>query len=1112
MKNSNEAEMKLLYTDIRTSLTEILTREAEELVAAGKRVFYIAPNSLSFEKERAVLECLSQQASFAITVTRFAQMARYLILNDLPAKTSLDDIGLGMAFYKCLDDIGLGMAFYKCLAELDPKDLRVYGAIKQDPQFIQQLIELYHEMTKAQMSFLDLESLTDEDKRADLLLIFEKVTAYLNQGQLAQGSQLSHLIEAIENDKVSSDFTQIALVIDGFTRFSAEEERIVNLLHGKGVEIVIGAYASKKAYTSPFAEGNLYQASVEFLHHLASKYQTPALDCSQTQEKMDSFDKASRLLESSYDFSELALDVDEKDRENLQIWSCLTQKEELELVARSIRQKLHENSNLSYKHFRILLGDVVSYQLSLKTIFDQYQIPFYLGKSESMAHHPLTQFVESILALKRYRFRQEDLINLLRTGLYTDLSQADIDAFEQYIRYLGINGLPAFQQTFTKSHHGKFNLERLNTLRLRILTPLETLFASQKQKAENLLQKWNSFLKEGAVTKQLQDLTATMEAVEQERQAEVWKAFCHVLEQFATVFAGSQVSLEDFLALLHSGMSLSQYRTIPATVDTVLVQSYDLIAPLTADFVYAIGLTQDNLPKIAQNTSLLTDEERQSLNQATEEGVQLLIASSENLKKNRYTMLSLVNSARKQLVLSAPSLFNESESKESAYLQELVHFGFSRKEKRMNHKGLSKEDMGSYHSLLSSLVAYHQQGETSDTEQDLTFVKVLARVMGKKLDQQGLENPALPTSPSSKQLTKDTLQALYPADKEFYLSTSGLTEFYRNQYSYFLRYVLGLQEELRLRPDARSHGNFLHRIFERALQLPDEDSFDHRLEQAIQETSQEREFEAIYQESLEAQFTKEVLLDVARTTGHILRHNPAIETIKEEANFGGKEQAFIQLDNGRSVFVRGKVDRIDRLKADGAIGVVDYKSSLTQFQFPHFFNGLNSQLPTYLAALKREGEQNFFGAMYLEMAEPVQSLMAVKSLAGAVVEASKSMKYQGLFLEKESSHLGEFYNKNKSNQLTDEEFQLLLNYNAQLYKKAAEKILAGQFAINPYTENGRSIAPYVQQHQAITGFEANYHLGQARFLEKLDLADGKRLIGEKLKQAWFEKIREELNR
>ena len=103
-------------------------------------------------------------------------------------------------------------------------------------------------------------------------------------------------------------------------------------------------------------------------------------------------------------------------------------------------------------------------------------------------------------------------------------------------------------------------------------------------------------------------------------------------------------------------MSLSQYRTIPATVDTVLVQSYDLIAPLTADFVYAIGLTQDNLPKIAQNTSLLTDEERQNLNQTTEEGAQLLIASSENLKKKSLHYASLINSARKQfgLVCSKP--------------------------------------------------------------------------------------------------------------------------------------------------------------------------------------------------------------------------------------------------------------------------------------------------------------------------------------------------------------------------------------------------------------------------------------------------------------------------
>ena len=43
--------MKLLYTDIQFDMTEILARKAMEEAKAGKRVFYIAPNSLSFEKK-----------------------------------------------------------------------------------------------------------------------------------------------------------------------------------------------------------------------------------------------------------------------------------------------------------------------------------------------------------------------------------------------------------------------------------------------------------------------------------------------------------------------------------------------------------------------------------------------------------------------------------------------------------------------------------------------------------------------------------------------------------------------------------------------------------------------------------------------------------------------------------------------------------------------------------------------------------------------------------------------------------------------------------------------------------------------------------------------------
>ena len=41
--------MKLLYTDMSQDLTEILTEQATSYAQKGKRVFYIAPNDLSFE-------------------------------------------------------------------------------------------------------------------------------------------------------------------------------------------------------------------------------------------------------------------------------------------------------------------------------------------------------------------------------------------------------------------------------------------------------------------------------------------------------------------------------------------------------------------------------------------------------------------------------------------------------------------------------------------------------------------------------------------------------------------------------------------------------------------------------------------------------------------------------------------------------------------------------------------------------------------------------------------------------------------------------------------------------------------------------------------------------
>ena len=62
--------MKLLYTDVRTPLTQVLTQEAVGLVEQGKRVFYIAPNSLSFESAFVSLSSLHYTMSTADSLHR----------------------------------------------------------------------------------------------------------------------------------------------------------------------------------------------------------------------------------------------------------------------------------------------------------------------------------------------------------------------------------------------------------------------------------------------------------------------------------------------------------------------------------------------------------------------------------------------------------------------------------------------------------------------------------------------------------------------------------------------------------------------------------------------------------------------------------------------------------------------------------------------------------------------------------------------------------------------------------------------------------------------------------------------------------------------------------
>ncbi|MGT2911868.1 ATP-dependent nuclease subunit B [Streptococcus cameli] len=1049
--------MKLLYTAISNDMTTYLAQEAQQFAEAGKRVFYIAPNSLSFEKERKVLESLPNQASFRITITRFAQMARYFVLNsDVPQQT--------------MDDTGLSMIFFRALSQLSDMDLKLYGRLRKDPAFIKQLMDLYREMKTANLTLFDLESLSDE-KEADLVTIFSAVTALLQDLQVENRSQLSVFAQQVEAGFLDKELSETVLVIDGFTRFSAEEEALIAMLSDKCHEIIIGTYASQKAYQANFIAGNVYQAPVEFLRQLAIKYAVKPHYLNGDKETETDLDVLMQHWESLHDFtrSEDAPTVHPENQ--IQIWSALNQKEEIELVARRIRHLLADG--VRYKDILVLLGDVDSYKLQVEQVFENFAIPYYFGKAESMANHPLVHFVDSLERLHRYRFRAEDVLNLMKSGLFGSFSQAEVDRFAHYVRFADIKGT-RFSKDFRANNGGAYDLGQLNQIRLSLMESLDYLFVKKEQTGLDWLTDFHVFLNRVSLAENMEQLTENTSPEELEKHEQVWTVFSSILQQIELIFGMVSLSLEDFLALLRTAMLAAEYRTVPATVDVVNIKSYDLVEPHSSPYVFALGMTKGHFPKVVQNKSLLSDEERLAINALSGEFASFEIASQEISKKNRFTALSLFHAAEQELVLSYPQVVNEAEDDVSVYLKELNELGVSIQDKSNSRFEAKSESIGNYRDVLGTVLALNQDdlGRELNKEEE-TFWAVASRYLSKRLAAKDVLIPGVVDDIATVPVGQDVLSIRFPEEEPISLSVSALTTFYTNQYLYFLRYVLGLKELETIHPDHRHHGQYLHKVFE--LTMKEEGDFDKRLERAIANVNQSEPFVLFYDQDDEARYSKEVLETIARSTASLLKRQETVSIQSQEELF-----QFLVQD---SIQIRGIIDRVDRLSQSGGYGVVDYKSGANQFDIQQFYNGLNSQLVTYLEALKKKYKidvDQLFGAMYLHMQEPKVDLKSVTSLEELPQKAQTELTYKGLFNEQQKGFLGDgSYHLNNSLYQTDE-LQTLLDHNAFLFQEAEKTIRKGHFLINPYTKDGRSVAG--QQEKSITHFEADRHMGQARRL------------------------------
>lgn len=1090
--------MKVIHTDIYGNLTTFLVDEARDWLKAGKKIFYIVPSSLSFEKEKEILTQFNagqDGALFDLTVTRLKQLPWYF------------DKNTGQMDLATLSPIGLAMLMRQTLKQLTDDQIPTYRFMRDKQGFITQLVALYQELNTANLSPEDLLLAADTQKNQELNLIFEEFNYQL--GKFSNDNPIQNFIDKVVNQELTQELQDCVLIIEGYSRFSAEEMTLVDVLSQQVSELIIGIYASKKAISATYIEGNVYQDSLELLETLKQNYQLSIVD--KTVNNVDNtFTKLSILMEKASDFT-LASDDQLISDPGLEIWRVVNHKEEIEHVAKQIRQLLYQG--VKYQDILVLLGDPDADHILLPEIFKTYAIPFFYAQEKSMKDHPLIVLVEALLKIKSNRYQLNDILTLLKTELYTSdtVSLQDVYKFEYYSLQRNIKGRTKFNQVFELSE-----AEKVRTALISEGSPLQNLLENQQQKGKVWVDKFQSFLADGHIKNSLETLYDLADAQGQHEKAsehlEVWKLLMTVLEEFTAVFGLEKMRIQEFLEIIESGIQNAAYRLVPANVDVVQVKSYELVEPHTADYVFAIGLTHGNFPKQKQNISLLSDQERAKLNQrladVKDEGIHYIDEPTFiNYKKNNFTALQLFNAANQKLVLSTPEIYGNEQSDLSPFLQFLIDRGV----RPLIKKGINLTDtisqIGNYDGLLSNLGHIQRQllsnSNTKDKTTHASFWMSLVRIMSKKSAYQHVLSAVETDHLQTRQIASDVISQLLPSDLN--ASVSSFESFYNCEYQYFLSHTLQVKDFEKIDLDARISGSYFHEVFENVMKSSklEKLSFDVVLTQCLQDV--DKKYEMLFTRDATSRYTWSRLHDMIEQTATILKQtveHTGIRPLAFEQAFGFEQSGLttykVDLQADKQLKLRGLIDRVDSIF--DSLGAVDYKSGDKKFDLQSAYDGTSLQFLTYLDILRQNAKQfkktdSIWGALYLQLQNPTISLKSVNAISDIPNELSQKMRYNGFFnlalaseLNDKFSHLfqlGQFTKdgqpyKNNTNFYSDVEITGLMTHNEALYQQAGKKILSGKIDINPVTVKHHVKGCQFCQFKSICGFESDLHLTSGR--------------------------------
>ncbi len=892
--------------------------------------------------------------------------------------------------------------------------LKVFRRQAKNPRFVQHLLSVITECGYAGVDARQLFQAAQQLPSAGLLqkvteisMIFEAYQALVRESYLDPLEEERRAHSLLQN---SEYWTGKTVFVDSFKGFTVPQKALLEQMIA----------SAKDVYISLCTDGLPIQHNLELfantkslageLIRMANRHgipmAAPVVLTENRRAKNPSLAAAEAVLTGQ-------TPLPEETGHPVIICACEDRYDEAEFVAAHI-QRLVQEEGFRYRDIAVIARDFTAYEEVVEEAFDRYHIPYFSDSRRRVTDQPIMAFAAKAVELCTKGLESSGLLSLLKTGC-TKLTYEQIALLENYVFTWNLSG-KAWCEPFVQNPAGAgmeppdvARLEELNVLRKQVIDPVlqlkERLLMATS--ARGMAGALYGFLEKNQSYRQLLAMAKLLEQAGNGFEAEdVLRSFQRLndlLDHLVTAMGDTPLTGKDFCDLLMLSMEAADMGKIPQGLDQVTVGSADRTRPGQPLAVFLVGVNQGVFPAVPSSGGVLTDRERQALNQVD---IPLSEHGAFDTVEERFLFYSCACCASDRLYISYRTTDGEKVLSPSDGVEALIAAGCvaTTWETLVEKDPLllcSAEEPAfdllakQYHAgtpLAGSLYAFFQEY----APQKLSILQRL-------------------TKPVDCTVSSDNAKGIF--GERMFVSPTGIETYHKCAFSYFCRYGLRIQPRKTVALDVLTKGTLVHYVLEQMLRrhgskglytLGKEQLQSHvhtllldYVERAMGGLSQKAYVFRFQLERIEVLLVS-LLLHMAAEM-----KESCFETVACELQIGpdGPVSALsIPLPEGGSLSVVGVVDRVDVYEKDGVtyFRVVDYKTGSKSFNLEDVYYGIGLQMLLYLYAIEKNGtafgqHRTPAGVLYM----PARRL-SIKEEGNAKTiekELAKTMKMKGLVLD-----------------------------------------------------------------------------------------------------------------